>query len=152
MLLLNKNCIILIIILVSFLPLNANILSIMKLKNALTDNSVSMRGDISEISENQFIYQFYDYHEDDSHFSYFEEKGYQGGGDTWAALVEAAINLSDKSLLNELHLDPEADGLAIHSRERQTLEKVGRLVYLLKTDKAVLEDCIEEATKMRIME
>lgn len=123
-----------------------------KLYEALTDTSIVMRGYIVEITDSKFRYDYYDVLEKDSFMKKLIKRGFQGGGDSWAGIVYGAIRMSDGDLLSKIRFDPESDGLAIWSNDKESLKKVGRLVAIVKTNENILEECIITAKKNGQME
>lgn len=123
-----------------------------RLYNSLNDTTILIRGNIIEIGENDYRFDYYDVSESDSHSDYLQKKGFQGGGYSWEGIVYGAIELSDPSILNSIRFDPEAGGLAIWSRDKTSLEKIGRLIAVVKTDNEILMECMEIAQKKLKME
>jgi len=122
-----------------------------KLTAALNDTKLELRGKVIDFTP-EYRYDYYDFNEKDSDYKYFESKGFQGGGPTWAAIVYGAIQLSDPKILDQIRFDEEADGLAIWSEDKNVLVKIGRLVAAVKKDKKLLEESIAVATKDGRME
>ena len=123
-----------------------------KLINAINDTTITIRGNIIVLSENDYRFDYYDVSESDSHSDYLQQEGYQGGGYSWEGIVYGAIKLSEPSILNSIRFDPEADGLAIWSQDRTSLEKIGRLIAVMKTDDKILIECIRVSKKRFKME
>jgi hypothetical protein len=123
-----------------------------KLYNALTDKSIEIRGKIIDNPKSEYRYDYYDIDEKDSCLKELTEKGYHGGGPSWVGIVYGAIRMSDDKLLSKTRFDEEADGLAMWSYDRESLEKIGRLIAVIKTDKKILNECILVAEKNGQME
>lgn len=123
-----------------------------KLLNAIGDTTITIRGNVIVISANDYRLDYYDISEIDSHSNFLQNKGFQGGGYSWEGIVFGAIELSDPGILNSIRFDPEAEGLVIWSTDRTSLEKIGRLIAILKTDEEVLMECIEVAQRRLKME
>jgi len=123
-----------------------------KLVNAICDTTISIRGNLIVIAENAYRLDYYDIDETDSHIDYLRKQGFQGGGYSWEGIVYGAIMLSDPNIMNLIQFDPEAEGLAIWSTDKATLEKIGRLIAVVKTDKQILKECITVAKKHLKME
>lgn len=123
-----------------------------KLINAISDTSITIRGNIITLAENDYRLDYYDVSESDSHLEFLQNKRFQGGGYSWEGIVYGAIKLSDPSILNSIRFDPEAEGLAIWSSDKSSLEKIGRLIAVLKTDDEILLECISVAKKRFKME
>ena len=143
-----KNILLLIII----FSCNQSITKNQKLVEALSDSSIIIRGNLIELSGSEFRFDYYDYYEDDSDFEMLQELNYQGGGYSWEGIVYGAVVLSDESLLNEIRFDPEAEGLAVWSNSAETLNKIGRLISVIKSDDKVLFECIDVANSSFKME
>ena len=54
-----------------------------KLKNAVNDTTISIRGNIIKISENEYRLDYYDVSESDSHVDFLQNEGFQSGGYSW---------------------------------------------------------------------
>lgn len=63
-----------------------------------------------------------------------------------------AVQLSEPGLENNIRYDEEAEGLAIWSIDRSSLEKISRLVAAVKTNKTLLKKCIATAVADHRME
>ena len=116
-----------------------------KLVKALSDQSIPIRGNLVKIDEQTYRLDYYDIYESDSHFEQLSSKGYQGGGPTWLGITYGAIQLSNPELLDQIRFDDEADGLAIWSSGRPTLEQIGRLISTIKSDDLLMNHCIDIA-------
>lgn len=116
-----------------------------KLVKALNDTTMKMRGVVIEVTPGNYRFDYYDVEEKDSHYKYFDAKGYQGGGPTWKGIIYGAIKLSDVRLANNIRYDDEADGLAVWSNDREVLLKIARLVAVVKSDNIILEKCLKAA-------
>ncbi len=146
-----KNIIIIIGFIV-FLGCNTSIEKNEKLVRAVQDSTITIRGNLITIAENDFRFDYYDVHESDTHLDYLQNNGFQGGGYSWEGIVYGAIKLSEPSILNSIRFDPEAEGLAIWSADKSSLEKVGRLISVVKSDNEILTECINVAKKRFKME
>lgn len=76
---------------------------------------------------------------------------WQGGGPTWAAIVEAGYVLLEIDM-SELFMDPEGDALFITAESREPLEIASRILGKAMTDKEFRDRAIQEAIRMGIME
>lgn len=113
--------------------------------NALEDVSIEIRGNLVDIPSHDFRFDYYDVSEEDTHFPFLQNQGFQGGGYSWEGIVYGAIMLSDPSILNKIRFDAEAEGLAIWSSDKTSLQKIGRLITVLKRDDSILNACIKVA-------
>jgi hypothetical protein len=91
-------------------------------------------------------------YEKDSDYNFLIEKGFQGGGPSWLGIVYGAVQMSDPDLQSKLRFDDEAEGLAIWSADKASLEKVGRLIAVVKSDERILLQAIEVAENAGQME
>ncbi|MFD2245434.1 Imm51 family immunity protein [Pontibacter ruber] len=123
-----------------------------KLVKALNNSTLETRGKLVEISPNEYRLDYYDVHEEDSHFEYLSEKGYQGGGPSWLGIIYGAIQMSDPAIHSEISFDDEAEGLAIWSSDKESLEKIGRLIYVVKSDENIMMEAIKVAEQAGEME
>ena len=105
-----------------------------------------------KVKETEFRLDYYDSSEKDSHYQFLESKGYQGGGPSWVGIIYGAIKMSDSKLLDDIRFDDEADGVAIWSSDKVKLEKIGRLISVVKTDKKILMQAISIAEQDGQME
>ena len=118
----------------------------------LLDNDSPKRGRIIEIEFNKFRLDYYDVAEEDTSMFDLIDKQLQGGGETWDGIVNQAIQFVNPNLLIGVDFDPEADGLAIWSNNKPTLEQISRLIAVLKSDESFLDKCIETAKKAGTIE
>ncbi|WP_210464003.1 Imm51 family immunity protein [Rufibacter roseolus] len=131
---------------------NSQTLKNKKLLSALNNSSLKGRGNLIEITSNEFRLDYYDIHEKDSHLEFLNAKGYQGGGPSWLGIIYGAIQMSDPTIESKIRFDDEAEGLAIWSSDRETLEKVSRLISVVKSDEGILLKAIEVADQAGQME
>ena len=111
-------------------------------ENLLTDK---FRGRLVASADGQFLYDYYDAHEQDSLASSLQDKGYQGGGESWAGIVYGLLKLHEPDVLQQVSFDPEADGLRIRSASRSTLTRVAELVTKAHGNPKLLAEAIEAA-------
>ena len=116
-----------------------------KLINSLNDSEMEIRGNLIEMGENDYRLDYYDVYEKDSHYKFLESKGYQGGGPSWLGIIYGAIKLSEPDLLIGIRFDDEAEGLAIWCSDKSKLEKIGRLISMVKSDDELLMKAIKVA-------
>jgi hypothetical protein len=113
---------------------------------------LKMRGTINPSEDGEFIYQYYDVHEPDSHSNALQAQGWQGGGPTWEGIIYGLLELRSPSTLQEIRFDAEGDGLAIWSRKRTALESIAQLVAEAKASSTLLNEAIERAKRAGRME
>ena len=71
------------------------------------------------------------------------------------AQITSAVPLTkelETEILNKIRFDEEAEGIAIWSSDKNTLEKIGRLITVLKNDDSILLESIKIAEKNGKME
>lgn len=112
--------------------------------NLILNNELSQkRGRIIEIDSNEYRFDYYDVSESDTSMMFLIEKGYQGGGETWEAIIREAIQIVDTSLEVNLNFDPESEGLDIWSDDKPKLQKISRLVAYIKNNNSFFLKCIQ---------
>lgn len=116
-----------------------------KPSNAIVVDGATLRGTIVRVSENEFRYDCYDVDEPDSISAALQAKGYQGGGETWAGIVHGLVMLEQPALMTQLRFDPEAEGLAVWSNDRQVLEAVAALVTRARAEPKLLDAAMAKA-------
>lgn len=121
-----------------------------KLENVLNDASLNSKGKISE-ENGVFSLYYFDVYEKDSHAKFFQDKGYHGGGPTWLAIIYTAFNVFEPNIINETEFDPQKSGITFKSPNKEDIEMIGRMIFLLKSDEKVLVEMIERAKKLEIM-
>lgn len=115
------------------------------LKSAINNPSLEGRGAIYKNEPYGYSLAYYDVNENDSSYEFLHDLGYQGGGQSWLGIIYGAIKLSDVSLLKEIEFDEEGDGLVIYSRNKNTLEKISRLIGFVKSNEKALIEAIQAA-------
>lgn len=78
---------------------------------------------------------------------FMENNHLQGGGPTWAALIQAALELESPDTFNAIDCDDESDCVIIRSPSKPCLEVVQTLVSILMCDSDYMMRCIEHATR-----
>ena len=94
--------------------------------------------------DDDFTLQYYNYKK--NLLFYFEEKGLQGGGPTWAALVKAGLELDKSPHLESVHFDEEGDMLYLYSPDKKAVYAVKKIIELLNKNVAFREKCIAQAS------
>jgi hypothetical protein len=83
---------------------------------------------------------------DDATYAFFEERGLQGGGYTWLAIVKALLDLRMPGVLEQLRLiDAEADNMYAYSMDRALLERIADLIREACADRALLTAAMDHA-------
>ena len=98
-----------------------------ELTNVLNNYELPIRGNIINIGIDNYRLDYYDVYEKDSQTNYLKSKGFQGGGQSWSGIIYGAIKLSDPNILDHIRFDEEADGIAIWSTQKNSLEKISHL-------------------------
>jgi hypothetical protein len=94
----------------------------------------------------EYSYSYYDAAEPDSSSNALQAQGFQGGGESWAGIAHGLIALSAPEFMNDIELDPEADGLSVRSTNRAALMKLARLIATAKKDPALFAAAVERAS------
>ena len=100
----------------------------------------------------KYMYSYYDIYESDSSHNTLEARGLQSGGNSWAGIIHGLVSIQAPEIYDDLELDPEGDGLAIHSKSREALIKVARLIDKAKRDPRLLDEAIKQAERDKQME
>jgi hypothetical protein len=79
----------------------------------------------------------------------FEERGLQGGGYTWDAVVDSLVRLRRPDLAPDLTYDSEA-GMFVALGSRETLRVVARLIQEAIASPAVLREAVDHADPDRL--
>ena len=72
-----------------------------------------VRGRVVGTSPDELRYEYFDVGEPDSSYDDLEKRGFQGGGERWAGIVEGLIALERPTLRTSLRFDPEGDILIL---------------------------------------
>lgn len=100
----------------------------------------------------EYSYSYYDVREPDSSAAALQRRGFQGGGESWKGIIYGLVALRAPTIAGALAYDPESDGLAIRSRNRDALRKVAELVAKAKADSKLLDAAIARAVAAGEME
>lgn len=123
-----------------------------KLKELLADEKIQGRGEIMDMEEHGFQLHYFDLNETDSHFDALSEQGFQGGGPTWYGIVSGAIHLADPTLNDEIYIDDDSEGIIISSKSKAVLEKMSRMIGILKSEPELLSASIHIAEKNEMID
>jgi Immunity protein 51 len=74
-----------------------------------------------------------------------DEKGLQGGGYTWHAIVEALVRLRAPEIQAAVKYDPEGSMFVAYGTDRDALLTVAQLIRRATTDESVLLEALENA-------
>jgi hypothetical protein len=97
--------------------------------------------------QREHCYSYYDVREADASTALLQARGLQGGGESWAGVVQALVALKKPAIALDIELDPEGDGLAVRSRKRSALVEVAKLVAAAKRDETLLLLALEHARR-----
>jgi len=105
----------------------------------------TLRGRLVAVDGGQFVYDCYDAPEEDGIGHALLKRGYQGGGESWAGVIYGLLQLKAPSVLSQVRMDPEADGLRVWSSARTPLEEIAELVTAAHADPELLDLAIRRA-------
>lgn len=77
--------------------------------------------------------------------AYFQFRGLQGGGPTWEALLQAAVETKNPSLLDQIELDAEGDGLFFSATDYHSAIAAKKLLENLIQSFLFREYCLLKA-------
>jgi len=103
------------------------------------------RGELVEVSAGRYRYEYRDADQSDSSRDELAARGLEGGGHSWAGIVHGLVVLRHPELRGRIELAPDGDRLVIHSRDREALVMVARLVTDAKRDADLLDLAIDTA-------
>lgn len=111
-----------------------------------------VRGRIVGSAPDELRYEYFDVGEPDSSAGDLQGRGFQGGGESWAGIVEGLITLQRPELRASLRLDPEGDILIVWSHDRRALQDLARLIDAAKRDRGLFERAVGAAVAAGQME
>jgi len=123
-----------------------------KFRELFADERNPYRGEIMDMEGHEFSLHYFDLNEEDSHYDVLSEKGFQGGGPTWHGIVSGAIELTDPTLNGEIYIDEDSEGIIVSSENKKVLEKIGRLIAILKSNPDLLAAAIHVAEKKQMID
>jgi hypothetical protein len=98
------------------------------------------RARIAELESGQFSYNYAN--DDPDVLEFFESLGLQGGGDTWAALARAGLELAQSRHIGDIEFDPDAQEMFAYSDSRAALEELAGIVARIAADDEFREQCL----------
>lgn len=122
-----------------------------KLKGAITDTSMAIQGKL-QAEEGKYRYDYHDIYQKDSLAKDLQASGYHGGGPSWLGIIYGAFKICESDLIDSLEMKVEVTGVTFWSTKKEDLEKVGRVVSVIKTDNTSLQLAIDKATELDIMQ
>lgn len=79
-------------------------------------------------------------------------RGYQAGGPTWAAIIYGLMALNAPELVSRVQFDPEGDCNYMRSPDVETLKQVADLIASALESEEMLEEAIDHAESLGMME
>ncbi len=122
-----------------------------KLKSAITDTTLKVHGKLQE-ENGKFRYDYHDVYQSDSLAKDLQASGYHGGGPSWLGIIYGAFQICENNLIEALEMKVEVTGVTFWSPNKEDLEKIGRVVGIIKSNDAVLQLTIDKATELDIMQ
>ncbi len=90
-----------------------------------------------------YILDVYDFRPETLKF--MDENNLQGGGPTWLALIQAALELESPTTLETVNFDDESDVVRITSGSESSIKVIQMYVSLIMTDSDFRDRCIKKA-------
>ncbi len=121
-----------------------------QINNAITDVTLETRGKLSqENAKHRFDY--HDVYEKDTQAKFLQGKGFHGGGPSWLGIIYGAFTLCENDLIDKIEMNVEVTGITFWSTDKTDLEKIGRVVKIIKSNEQILLEVIEIAKKYDMM-
>lgn len=120
-------------------------------KNALNTKDLHFTGMLQQ-QNGKFRYDYHDVYEKDSLAKDLQASGYHGGGPSWLGIIYGAFKVGGSNLIDDLEMNVEVSGITFWSPNRDDLEKIGRIVSLVKSNDKALQLAIDKATELDIMQ
>jgi len=74
---------------------------------------------------------------------FFNERGLDGNGHTWAGIVESILRLEMPEMYDRFGLSSEADDVLVTCGDRQLLERLGQCIRRYVTDETLMAEAID---------
>ncbi len=120
------------------------------LTSAMDDVSLKKRGVIKP-DEADFRLDYDDIYEEDTQAKFLQEKGFHGGGPSWLGIIYGAFSLCENDLIDNTDSDVSVSGVSFWSSSKEDLEKISRIIDLLKSNEKILLESIEIAKEKEMM-
>ncbi|WP_299628083.1 hypothetical protein [uncultured Tenacibaculum sp.] len=120
-------------------------------KSALETKDLYFTG-VLQLQGERYRYDYHDVYEKDSLAKVLQESGYHGGGPSWLGIIYGAFKVGGSDLIDNLETKVEVSGITFWSTNRDDLEKIGRIVSLVKANDTALQLAIDKATELNIMQ
>ncbi|TYP98768.1 hypothetical protein C7447_10283 [Tenacibaculum adriaticum] len=121
-----------------------------KVVSALSDTTIEIRGKL-QMENEKFRFDYHDLYQKDSQAKFLQEKGYHGGGPSWLGIIYGAFKMCDSDLIDNIEMKVEVTGITFWSAKKEELDKIGRVVSVLKSDETILLEAIEYAKEYDMM-
>lgn len=92
------------------------------------------------------------FHPPENLIAQLQSKGYQGGGYSWEAIIDALVDLEEGELKNRFDSDPEAEMYVAVADDSTVLERLQTLIERALSDEKLLRRGIERAEALGMME
>ncbi len=122
-----------------------------KLQSAFTDSSIKVHGKL-QAEDGKYRYDYHDVYQSDSIAKDLQASGYHGGGPSWLGIIYGAFKICENNLIDDLEMKVVVTGVTFWSSNKEDLEKIGRIVTIVKSDTASLQLAIDKATELDIMQ
>ena len=120
------------------------------LTKAIDENSDKTRGVIKEDS-GAFRLDYDDVYEEDKHAKFLQGMGFHGGGPSWLGIIYGAFKICENDLVANMDSDVSVTGVSFWSESKDDLEKIRRVISVIKSDEKILLEAIEIAKKEDMM-
>ena len=120
------------------------------LSKAINETSDQTRGVIKE-DTGAFRLDYDDVYEKDTHAKFLQGKGFHGGGPSWLGIIYGAFTLCGDELISKTDSDISVTGVSFWSESKDDLEKIRRVIAVLKGNETILMEAIEIAKKDDMM-
>ncbi len=120
------------------------------LSKAINETSEKVRGVIKPDS-GAFRLDYDDVYESDTQAKFLQEKGFHGGGPSWLGIIYGAFTICQDTLIANMDSDVSLTGVSFWSDSKDDLEKIRRVISVIKSDEKILLEAIENAKKDDMM-
>ena len=121
-----------------------------QLSNALNNTALNKRGVIKP-DETDFRLDYDDVYETDTQANFLQEKGFHGGGPSWLGIIYGAFAICENDLISNTDSDVSVTGVSFWSSNKEDLEKISRIIDVIKSDEKILMEAIEIAKQLDVM-
>jgi len=121
------------------------------LTNALGNTSMEVKRGVIKPDQTDFRLDYDDIYEEDTQAKFLQAKGYHGGGPSWLGILYGAFSICDNDLINQTDSDVSVTGVSFWSSNKEDLEKISRIIDVIKSDEKILMEAIEIAKQLDVM-